>query len=163
MPIRDSSQKFEIRPASEADASLMAEIEGLVSSSGWPESRIREEIIQPVSRSWLALGEMPLGYLLMREVQHEWEIINLLVRSDCRKKGIGKALMEVALAAIKSAGGECIFLEVRSQNVPAQSLYKSLGFEQCGKRKGYYLDPVDDALIMRLDLPSGTGIGEKPE
>ena len=71
--------------------------------------------------------------------------------------------MEAALTEIKATQGHTVFLGVRFQNAPAQFLYISLGFEPYGQRKGYYLNPDDDALIMRLDLPSGTGIGAKPE
>ena len=72
-------------------------------------------------------------------------------------------LMEAVLTEANAGQGHLVFLEVRSQNLPAKFLYEPLGFERCGQRIGYYLNPNDFALIMRLDLPSGTGIGAESE
>ena len=152
-----------LRVATEADASLMAVVEASDSESGWPESRIHQELVQQTSRSWIVIGKEPLAYVLTREVEGEWEIINLMVVASYRRQGFARMLMEAALTEVKATQGHTVFLGVRFQNVPAQFLYISLGFEPYGQRKGYYLNPDDDALIMRLDLPSGTGIGAKPE
>ena len=62
------------------------------------------------------------------------------------------ALVVAAKEAAKSAGAECIFLEVRQSNIPAISLYKKEGFEELGIRKKFYEHPVEDAIIMKVGI-----------
>jgi ribosomal-protein-alanine N-acetyltransferase len=72
--------------------------------------------------------------------------LNVLVAGKQRGKGIGSKLMKTLLA-----GSDGIwFLEVRESNAAARALYKSLGFSDFGRRKGYYQKPYEDAIVMRF-------------
>lgn len=82
----------------------------------------------------------------------EAEIFNIAVWPEVRRKGLGRRLLSEVLPRLESAGVETIFLEVRVSNVPAISLYSSFGFTEVGRRKGYYTDTGEDALVMRANL-----------
>lgn len=130
---------------------------GLLDADGegkWSSDLVRQELLFPLGRGWLAFDEELLGFVLVRMVLDEWEIIHLLVSKTVRGRGIGKALMKHALAEIVDRGGRRVFLEVREGNRPAQALYKSLGFRECGRRLGYYSNPQEDARILRLEFES---------
>ena len=78
--------------------------------------------------------------------------MNLAVAPDWRKKGIGQELMTELSAELHSRGITALFLEVRVGNLPARSLYQSLGFVEVGRRPKYYVNPTEDALILRKEL-----------
>ena len=65
---------------------------------------------------------------------------------------MGEALVRFALDALKQEGAAEVFLEVRSENLPARRLYEKLGFAALGVRRGFYSAPPDDAVVMRKDL-----------
>jgi len=92
------------------------------------------------------------GFSCMMSVGEEAEILNIAVSPAYRRHGIGLALMDAMLLDANAKHVTQIFLEVRSQNAPAISLYESKGFMKIGLRKRYYTRPVDDAILMALDL-----------
>jgi ribosomal-protein-alanine N-acetyltransferase len=75
-------------------------------------------------------------------------MMNIAVHPDYRRRGLAEMLVAELVAALKNAGNTCLTLEVRSSNVPAIALYESFGFQTAGRRKGYYEDNGEDALIM---------------
>ncbi len=89
-------------------------------------------------------------------VVDEMEIDNLVVAERARQQGIGRALLAEALQQAWQLGARYAFLEVRESNLAALSLYHSAGFMQSGRRRGYYYDPIEDALMLRLDLAPAT-------
>lgn len=93
-----------------------------------------------------------VGYIGMYSVLDEANITNVAVFSQYRSRGIGRALVEAMLESCRSAGLSTVMLEVRSGNLPAISLYEKCGFLTVGRRKNYYCDPVDDAILMTADL-----------
>ncbi len=66
-----------------------------------------------------------------------------------RQKGIGKRLFESLLAAARETNSSSVFLEVRESNAAARTLYEGVGFEPTGRRKSYYTDPIEDAVLYR--------------
>ena len=78
-------------------------------------------------------------------------MMNLAVWPHCRRRRIGCALVEALCEALRMAGSHCLTLEVRASNDAAISLYKGLGFQQVGRRPGYYKMPKEDALILRKE------------
>jgi ribosomal-protein-alanine N-acetyltransferase len=88
------------------------------------------------------------GLVVFRTMADEAEILNLAVDSTRRRRGIGSRLMEGALAACKMAGVKRIFLEVRDSNDAARKFYLRMGFTQVGRRRKYYLEPMEDALVL---------------
>lgn len=93
----------------------------------------------------------PSGFLIGRVVAGEAELITLAVDPKARQRGTGGRLVDGFLAEAKTRGAESAFLEVLASNLPAQSLYARKGFQQQGKRLGYYQTPDgarQDALIL---------------
>jgi ribosomal-protein-alanine N-acetyltransferase len=74
------------------------------------------------------------------------------VRERERKKGIGGELLRRGLGAARRRGALAALLEVRAGNAVAQLLYASQGFEVVGRRRNYYHDPAEDALLMSKQL-----------
>jgi ribosomal-protein-alanine N-acetyltransferase len=73
----------------------------------------------------------------------------MAVRRDHQRHGIGRALLEELLAIARRSGARHTLLEVAADNLPAQALYDSYGFEVIGLRKNYYQASGTDALVMR--------------
>jgi len=78
----------------------------------------------------------------------EAELLKITVKPSKRRLGHGEALLQKLATRFLEQGAEQIFLEVRSGNIPALQLYAKQGFQQSGRRKNYYKEPVDDALIF---------------
>jgi len=88
-----------------------------------------------------------VGFIVTRSVgEKEREVLNIAVHPDFRRLGIGTELLRFELA--RSAGAH--FLEVRESNTPARELYRRLGFEIVGSRPGYYDDPPETGIVMRI-------------
>ncbi len=97
----------------------------------------------------------PDGFILVRAVAGEAEIITLAVAPPARRHGLGRALIEAATDAVIRVGAESLFLEVAADNTPALALYGRCGFEPVGRRRGYYRrpnGPAMDALVLRKTL-----------
>ena len=89
-----------------------------------------------------------VAYVLGRLIPPEGEIYRVAVKDEYRRRGGGYRLLDYAMKTSRGAGLECAFLEVRSMNEPAIKLYKAYGFTEVGRRKKYYRDPEDDAIVM---------------
>jgi len=94
-------------------------------------------------------GEV-IGYagLVLAPPDEAW-VNNMAVRRDHQRHGIGRALLEELLAIARRSGARHTLLEVAADNLPAQALYDSYGFEVIGLRKNYYQASGTDALVMR--------------
>jgi ribosomal-protein-alanine N-acetyltransferase len=96
-----------------------------------------------------------VGFVLLRAVAGEAEILTVAVAHSERGRGLGRLLVEEALRRLYREGAAACFLEVDQANQPAMRLYRSLGFEVIGERKGYYRASGPDegtALVMRVQL-----------
>lgn len=93
------------------------------------------------------------GFILIRVVADEAEILTLAVHPEARRQGIAARLIEAAAGLAAAAGAATLFLEVADRNTAARALYTSTGFTQAGLRKRYYPDGAD-ALVMRRPLTS---------
>ncbi len=78
----------------------------------------------------------------------EGELLNIAVSPDHRREGLGQWLLGALLEEAKERGVERLFLEVREGNAPARGLYERNGFQMIGKRKRYYRNPPEDAILM---------------
>ncbi len=98
------------------------------------------------------------GFVLIRTVADEAEILTLAVRPDARRRGWGQLLVERAVKAARGAGAGRLFLEVAADNEPALGLYGACGFETAGRRPRYYdrgAEPPMDALLLVLNFADG--------
>src|SRR5690606_33664105 len=92
-------------------------------------------------------GEV-LGYSVVMVVMDEGELANIAVAERARRLGVGRQLLASLLHDARAAGVRSMFLEVREWNVGARALYESFGFEPMGRRRGYYRNPDEDALLL---------------
>lgn len=95
------------------------------------------------------------GFILIRTVADEAEILTLAVRPSARRQGLGARLVRAASDRASAKGTTRLFLEVAEDNAPARALYRSLGFQAAGRRPRYYQrpeGPATDALILVLSL-----------
>ena len=91
-----------------------------------------------------------LAFLVAHDLGPEWELENIVVAPSARRKGLGARLVGELLSHARQAGSEHVFLEVRESNQAARILYEKSGFEEAGRRSGYYLNPPEDAILYRL-------------
>jgi ribosomal-protein-alanine N-acetyltransferase len=126
-------------------------IESRANSAPWSERSFRNELDHPHGIFFVALleGEV-VGYGGAWLVVDEAHITTVAVAEDHRRKGIGKALMLRILEKAKGEGMVCSSLEVRAGNEAAITMYEALGYETITRRKGYYPDNREDALVMWL-------------
>ena len=143
---------MEIRRARPIDAGEIAAMEREIFSDPWSEGDIGSYICREGAMCFTATDESGVvGYIIGTKIPPEGEIYRIAVRPDKRQRGIGYRLLSYGLKTEIGEGVETVFLEVRSRNVPAIALYKSYGFSECGKRKNYYQNPPDDAVVMILN------------
>jgi ribosomal-protein-alanine N-acetyltransferase len=93
-----------------------------------------------------------IGFLVAHRVDAEWELENIVVAEEVRRRGFGMLLLHELIVHAKAEHGVSLFLEVRESNRSARSLYRRAGFEETGLRKGYYSGPPEDAILCRLRL-----------
>ncbi len=95
------------------------------------------------------MGAEIAGFLVARRVADEYDVENVAVMPAAQRRGLGTALLAnfVDLARDENVGR--IFLEVRESNAGARALYQKCFFSEVGRRRGYYTDPVEDALVYR--------------
>jgi ribosomal-protein-alanine N-acetyltransferase len=141
-----------IRKATGADLAVLLALEEASFSDPWGEGDVTSYICRETAMCFTATDESGVvGYIIGTKIPPEGEIYRIAVRSDKRQRGIGYRLLSYALKTEIGHGVETVFLEVRSKNSPAIALYKAYGFSECGKRKNYYQNPSDDAIIMIKD------------
>lgn len=137
----------------ESHVPQIAALEQICFSDPWSEASVRYECSNPLS-DWLVAveDERVVGYVGSQSVPPEADVMNLAVAPEYRRKGIGSALMQALTELLHTNGMESLFLEVRASNDPAIALYQRFGFVQVGRRKKYYVNPTEDALILRKEL-----------
>jgi [ribosomal protein S18]-alanine N-acetyltransferase len=143
------------------DAVLALELE-LFGEEAWSRPMLEGELAQqPASRHYLIAEEASLvvGYAGLLAAGGQADVVTIAVTRSAQGRGTGAALLAALLAEARRRGCAEVFLEVRVDNLRAQRLYRSRGFEQVGLRRGYYQPSGADALVMRLDLAAGTSAG----
>jgi ribosomal-protein-alanine N-acetyltransferase len=146
-----SSQAIDIRPMTEADIPMVAELEKSIFSDFWTISSFRDALDDPLALNLVAIpqGEVAVcAYLCAQIIVDEIHIHNIAVRPECRRQGIGRVLLEHAEGVGRQKGADCSLLEVRINNAPALAMYGRLGYRRIGLRRRYYRKPVCDALVL---------------
>ena len=140
---------FQIRPMTEGDLEAVSVLENLCFTMPWSREELKRSFENTgLYRFYVAEeGGKILGYTAMSLVVDEADIDNLAVSPEERRRGIGRALLIRALTDASKLGMETAVLEVRDSNLPAISLYESLGFRQIGYRKKYYTNPEEGARL----------------
>jgi len=133
-----------------SDLDDVVEIERLCFPTPWSKEAFKMEIMRNFCARYAVarLNGKVVGYIGMWLVIDEAHITNIAVHPDYRHIGIGEKLMRYMMKMAVDMGINRMTLEVRKSNIVAQNLYKKLGFEESGIRKGYYLNNNEDAIIM---------------
>ena len=130
----------------------IAELEKICFSDPWSENSIASELDNKLAFWLVALeGDTVAGYIGSQTVLDETDMMNVAVHPDYRRMGIAEALVTGLVEALKEKKSHCLTLEVRASNAPAIALYEKLGFLEIGRRKNYYRNPREDALILRKE------------
>ena len=142
-----------IIPMNEGHVAQIAALERECFSDPWSERSVASELANEYSL-WLVAEQegKVLGYVGSQSVPPEADVMNLAVAPESRKLGLGRALMCELMRRLRESGIDSLSLEVRESNFPALALYTKLGFSQVGKRPRYYVNPTEDALILRKEL-----------
>lgn len=145
-----------VRPGIAADLARLMEIARYSTTSAqWAQVEY-EKLLRPESnRESLVVAEddRVCGFIVGREVAREWEIENIAVSREARRRGLGSRLLSQFLDRVRARGGTEVYLEVRESNQAARKLYEKSGFVEAGRRKSYYQNPTEDALLLRLSFP----------
>jgi ribosomal-protein-alanine N-acetyltransferase len=145
-----------IRPATPADVPAMMALERRAATAAhWSEGDyLRLFLPSGGDRLALVLEEEEVeAFIVARGVETEWEIENIAVAGPARRRGLGAHLLVELLDRARAAGARNIFLEVRESNRAARGLYERWAFVESGRRKCYYHQPDEDAILYRFTFP----------
>ena len=144
-----------IRRASLDDLRSIFEIDGACSlAAHWSESHYRD-VIQQRTRLTLVADDNGnvIAFLVASTATEEWELENIAVAPRLQRKGVGRALMKALIDHAQGSNASEIRQEIRASNLAAHRLGQSMGFVQEGRRKNYYHDPSEDALLFKYLVP----------
>jgi ribosomal-protein-alanine N-acetyltransferase len=145
-------------PLKESHFPRILEIEKDSNTAPWSEKSFKNELSNPQSVFIVAfLGSKIAGFGGLWLCVDEAHITTIAIAPEFRRNGLGKALMVQLLNRAQDKGMTCSTLEVRAGNEAAINLYKQLGYVDTARRRGYYPDNHEDALVMWMhDLQSWT-------
>ena len=138
-------------PMQERHLAALAEIEKACFHAPWSADMLREEL----GKGLFLVAEWDgaaVGYVGCQTVLDEGYITNVAVSPDCRRQGVGRALIGTLVSHAGAQGLAFVTLEARTSNMPAIALYENAGFQKVGVRKNFYTAPVEDALLMTFFL-----------
>jgi len=146
------------------DAAGVADVEEACFAIPWSRESFWKEADNPFAFYILAFdGEKVVGFIGCWITIDEAQITNVAVLPSYRNRGIGRGLLETMIREVQKKGVTAMTLEVRPSNAPALALYERFGFKTAGRRKKYYQDNGEDALIMwntKLAETSPQGMGD---
>jgi len=130
----------------------IAALEKLCFCDPWSEKSVGEELDNDLSYWLVAVeGAAVVGYVGSQSVLGAADMMNIAVHPDWRRQGVAGKLILALIAGLQERNVCSLMLEVRASNDPARLLYEKLGFQQAGRRPGYYRNPREDALILRKE------------
>lgn len=155
-----------IRPAEPGDLPRLVEIAShSATAAQWNQAEYLKLFVpnqppnhpqdQPQHRTALVVEQLGsvAGFIVGQQVADEWEIENIAVTGAARRRGLGSRLVGELLEHVRSQGGTAVYLEVRESNRAARALYEKWAFIEAGRRKAYYQNPAEDALILKFNFP----------
>lgn len=150
--------KVSIRPMGQGDVDrVMAIAENLAHAPRWTREAYESALNLASEPRRIALvaeevGQTVIGFAISLLVGPEAELETICVAEDWQRRGAGQQLLNALLQALRRENVTKVLLEVRTSNWAAQQLYRSGGFEEYGKRVGYYIDPKEDAVLLQRAL-----------
>ena len=149
---------MQVRVATPADLPALLALESsAVSAAHWSEAEYHR-LLAEAGRAVLLIEEDAVqGFIVGRDLGPEWEIENIVIAGSEQRHGLGSRLVEELLSLARRRGAQAVFLEVRESNRAARALYSRMGFTESGRRKSYYRNPEEDALVCRKLFPEVAG------
>jgi len=141
-----------LRAMQRADLEQILAIERTSFPSPWPRSAFELAIAAPDLLSVVAYTHAVLGYIIACPDVNDLLIANVAVHRRARRHGLGRRLLDLAIGRARELHLTSCKLDVRMSNEAAQRLYDRIGFEPHSILPGYYQNPAEDALHMRLAL-----------
>jgi ribosomal-protein-alanine N-acetyltransferase len=146
--------QMRIRHATTADIPDLIALEKHAATAAHWSMKQYENVFsgEPPSRMILIIEEEAgvQGFIAGKAIDKEWEIENIVVAGPIRRRGFGTRLLQEFLDLARNRGAAAVFLEVRESNLAARPLYEKFAFVENGRRKLYYHDPEEDALVYQL-------------
>ena len=143
-----------ISPMRPDDLDEVVAIERASFGMPWSRGAFLYEVQQNrVARCWVLREDARVvAYLCLWEIGDELHVTNIAVHPALRRRGLARRLLGAILEDGRARHLRSVTLEVRPTNDEARTLYESFGFRVVGRRRGYYYDTGEDALIMESDL-----------
>jgi len=140
----------QVRPATPADLpSLLALEASSLTAAHWSAAEYHR-LFTESARVVLVIGEAAVdGFIVGRALGPEWEIENIVIAPSVQRRGLGTRLVRELLGLAGGRGARAVYLEVRESNRAARALYSKLGFRETGRRRSYYRNPEEDAVVYR--------------
>ena len=154
MSLRLAPEQIVVRAMRQTDLDAVMAIERVAYPFPWTAGIFKDCIKVGHQCRVAEVDGVVCGYLVSMAAMGEGHILNLCVAPQWRGRGIGRRLMDVFAGDAAECGVQTLFLEVRPSNIAAIALYKSIGFNEIGRRQGYYPahEGREDAVVMALDL-----------
>ena len=135
------------------DIPAVQEIEREIFLTPWPRNAYRRELVQNKMASYIVIRDSDeiVGYAGLWKMHDEAHVTTVGVRRGDQGRGFGMALMVALIDRAYALESRWMTLEVRASNYGAMALYEKLGFKVIGRRRGYYTDDGEDAVVMWSD------------
>jgi ribosomal-protein-alanine N-acetyltransferase len=145
---------FQVRAAKPADIpALLALDRAAPTAAHWTDTDY-QLLFAEAGRVALVIEDGSIqGFIVGRGLGPEWELENIVVASSARRRGLGTRLVHELLDLARNRGAQAVFLEVRESNQAARTLYSKSGFSEIGRRRSYYRNPDEDALLYKKLFP----------
>ena len=145
--------EFGICPMAPGDLDEVMQLELQSFTAPWSRESLESDLRSPFARYFVLRKDGALlGYAGVHTLFGEMTIVSIASSPAARRQGVAQALLDHLFAAAKVGQVRVVLLEVREGNAAARAFYEKNGFAYVGRRPGYYERPVEDALLMTLEL-----------
>lgn len=146
--------KIEIRYANAKDVDVIHGLENLFGDEGYSRELILSSLVdENMYNVLIFVDETAKGYLSASRVLDESELMKIIITKDARRCGLASMLMDLYLKDMQKMGVLNLYLEVRSNNIPAKKLYEKFNYNKIYQREKYYSDGVDaDIYWYKVDV-----------
>lgn len=149
-----TAREILIRKASEKDVPAIYDIGRLCFSDAWRRETVHHDLMENEHSFYLVAEEdgKITGYGCFWFIAGEGQLVNIGVRPESRRQGIGRMLLQKGIEEARMRDMQTMFLEVRVSNLSAQKMYETFGFKNLGLRKNVYDMPIEDGYVMERAL-----------
>ncbi|MBO0765755.1 MAG: GNAT family N-acetyltransferase [Hyphomicrobiaceae bacterium] len=170
----DTSSALRICGCEPHHAGELAQLHASLFEAPWDAANFKELLANPGTLAFAARSSaigadkalLPWGLIVGRVAADEAEVLTLAVAREHQRLGVGARLVERLCRAVQKCGAHRLYLEVAEANKPARALYAGLGFQESGRRRGYYVRAGasrEDAINMCLKLNGPAEAGTRLE